>query len=68
MGPNRGGGTYARQQARNTNQKPRAAQNLPLIDPPVHDRSFIEASWQAMGGRGQPNIKWVENPKGVLAK
>jgi len=68
MGPNRGGGAYARQQARSSNQKPRAPANLPSADPPVHDRAFIESSWQAMGGRGPPNVKWVENPKGVLAK
>ena len=68
MGPNRGGGTYARQQARTSNQKPRAPANLASVDPPVHDRALIESSWQAMGARGPPNVKWVENPKGVLAK
>ncbi|KAM0753259.1 P-loop containing nucleoside triphosphate hydrolase protein [Meredithblackwellia eburnea MCA 4105] len=42
-------------------------QQLPIASPPVHDQAFINAQWHALGGRGNPNPKWTENPKGVIS-
>ncbi|KAI5476262.1 hypothetical protein MNV49_007899 [Pseudohyphozyma bogoriensis] len=38
-----------------------------IVNPPVHDLQYINQSWAALGGRGPPNAKWIENAKGVIA-
>ncbi|GAA5900811.1 hypothetical protein JCM8208_004617 [Rhodotorula glutinis] len=47
---------------------PRAPAVPPPAAPgPVHDQAYVLRAYAQLGGRGQPNNKFVENPKGVLA-
>lgn len=70
-----GGGGRGNGSARNSNsnhsKRPRTQapsnQILPQASPPLYDQAYVESSWRSHGGRGEPNRKWIENPKGVLA-
>lgn len=44
-----------------------SSQIIPQASPPLYDQAYVESSWRSHGGRGEPNRKWIENPKGVIA-
>lgn len=54
--------------ARTNNAGPSSSQQVvPQASPPLYDQAYVESSWRSHGGRGEPNRKWIENPKGVIA-
>ena len=74
----RGGARGGSGSARNSNSNNKRArtsqagpshssQIIPQASPPLYDQAYVESSWRSHGGRGEPNRKWVENPKGVIA-
>ncbi|KAK4703876.1 hypothetical protein P7C70_g2332, partial [Phenoliferia sp. Uapishka_3] len=71
-GGGRGGGRGGARNSNSNNKRARTSQAsssqiIPQASPPLYDQQYVEASWTAHGGRGHPNHKWIENPKGVIA-
>ncbi|BGP51359.1 hypothetical protein JCM10450v2_007297 [Rhodotorula kratochvilovae] len=50
----------------NRGPKPPAAP-APVAPGPLHDHNYVLQAYAALGGRGQPNPKYLDNGKGVLA-
>lgn len=65
-GGGRGGGS-ARNANHNKRPKPSTAKPSPIANPPLHNLEYIKSCWMSLGGRGQPNPKWADNSKGIIA-
>lgn len=67
------GGGGGRGSARNSNRSNKgksAGSKGPaptVYSAPLYDKPYIVSTWKLLGGRGNPNPKWNDNSKGIIA-